>query len=123
MVFAVDLKIATTVVSASRIPKKKLSGAGLLRWSAISIESWTYFDILNGWNMFRNVANDLFETAAIRLTNGRPVYISPIRSKLGLILSISITWREVIEIICKCSISSYFLRKETDSFLSLERAM
>ena len=86
-----DLKIATTVVSANRRPKKKFSGAGLLRYKTNSIESCTCFVILRGWNMLRKVDIVLFVTAAIRLTNGNPVYISPIKSKLGFILSISIT--------------------------------
>ena len=51
-----------------------------------------------GWNMFKKVAIDLLAPAAMRLRRGSPVYISPIRSKLGFILSISITWRDVIDI-------------------------
>ena len=71
--------------------------------------------------MLRKVDIVLFVTAAIRLTNGKPVYISPIKSKLGFILSISITWRDVIDISCKCSISSYFFMKEIDSLLFRDR--
>ena len=73
--------------------------------------------------MLRKVERDLLAPAAILLTRGKPVYISPIRSKLGFILSISMTWRDVIEISYRCSISSYFLTKETDSCLMRESPM
>lgn len=73
--------------------------------------------------MLRNVAIDLLAPEAMRLTRGSPVYISPMRSKLGFILSISITWREVIEINYRCNISNCFFKNETDSCLERLRAM
>ena len=112
--------MATTVLSAKSRPKKKFSAYGLFLCSTNSTESCTYLVEVNGWYMFKNVANDLLAPAAMRLTRGSPVYISPIRSKEGFIRSISITWRDVIDINCKCSISSYFFTKETDSCLHLD---
>ena len=93
-----DLKMATTVVSASKSPKKKFSAGGLFRLMTNSTDSDTCLVIFRGWNMFKKVAIDLFAPAAILLTRGSPLYISPIKSKLGFILSISMTWRDVIEI-------------------------
>ena len=79
--------------------------------------SVTARDIRKGWYMLRKVAALLLAPAAILFTRGSPVIISPIRSNEGFYRNMTTTYRDVIEISCKCNISSYFLRYEIDSFL------
>lgn len=67
--------------------------------------------------MLRKVATFLLAPDAMRLTRGKPVIISPIKSKEGFYCSITTTYRDVIEISYKCNISNCFFKNEMDSFL------
>ena len=65
--------------------------------------------------MFRKVAGVLLIKLVTLLSIGSPLHKSDIMSKEGSCCSFSITIRVTIDMVAKCRVSNYFLKKDDES--------